>query len=109
MRWTLRKGVKFHNGEDFTAETVKARSSSTRPPCARRGGRQLNAVKRFRITDAHTIDLITEHPNRPLLRNATQGDALSPRAIKELGDRYATTPVGTGQMNSSSTGRASTW
>jgi hypothetical protein len=50
---------------------------------------QLNAVKGFKINDACTIDLITERPNRLLLRNTTQGNALSPRAIKELGDRYA--------------------
>jgi len=98
MRWTLRRGVKFHNGEDFNAEVVKATFEQYAAALRSPFRTQLNPVKQFKIADAYTIDLITERPNRPLLRNATQGNALSPRAIKELGEKFATTPVGTGQM-----------
>jgi ABC-type transport system substrate-binding protein len=59
---------------------------------------QLIVIKEFRIADPHTVDLVTERPNRPLLRNITQAMALSPRALKELGDRFPTNPVGTGQF-----------
>ena len=99
MRWHLRKGVKFHNGEDFTGESVKTSfeqycATNSRSPWRS----QLNVVTQFRMTDPHTVDLITEKPNRPLLRNATQAMALSPKALRELGDRFPTNPVGTGQM-----------
>ena len=61
MRWYLRKGVKFHNGEDFTAESVKVSfeqysATSTRSPWRS----QLNVVKQFKISDPLTVDLITE-------------------------------------------------
>jgi peptide/nickel transport system substrate-binding protein len=99
MRWHLRRGVKFHNGEDFTAESVKVSFEQYSATNSRSPWRsQLNVVKQFRIADPHTVDLITDKPNRPLLRNATQPMALSPRALRELGDRFATSPVGTGQM-----------
>jgi len=98
-RWHLRQGVKFHNGEDFTAESVKVSFEQYTATNSRSPWRsQLNVVKQFRMPDPHTVDLITERPNRPLIRNATQAMALSPRALRELGDRFPTNPVGTGQM-----------
>jgi len=98
-RWHLRHGVKFHNGEDFTAESVKVSLEQYSATNSRSPWRsQLNVVKQFRMPDPHTVDLITERPNRPLIRNATQAMALSPRALRDLGDRFPTNPVGTGQM-----------
>jgi peptide/nickel transport system substrate-binding protein len=99
LRWHLRHGVKFHNGEEFTAESVQASfeqytASTSRSPWRNR----LAVVKAFKTLDPLTIDLITEQPNRPLLRNSTSAMALSPRALREHGDKFATNPVGTGQM-----------
>lgn len=97
LRWHLRKGVKFHNGEDFTAEAIKVTYETTVAPNSKAPWRaRMAVIKEQRIRDAHTIDLVTERPNRPLLRNTTSCQIMSPRAIKELGDRIATNPVGTG-------------
>src|SRR5262249_19439727 len=99
LRWHLRRGVKFHNGEDFTAESVKVSFEQYCAPNSRSPWKsQLVVVKQFKMSDPYTVDLITERRNRPLLRNSTQAMALSPRALKDLGDRFPTNPVGTGQM-----------
>ena len=99
LRWHLRQGVKFHNGEEFTAESVQASFEQYSAPTSRSPWRnRLAVVQDFKAADPHTIDLITERPNRPLLRNSTSAMALSPRALRELGEKFATNPVGTGQM-----------
>lgn len=93
----LRRGVKFHNGEDFTAEAIKVTYETTVAPNSKAPWRaRMAVIKEQRVRDAHTIDLVTERPNRPLLRNTTSCQIMSPRAIKEFGDRIATNPVGTG-------------
>jgi peptide/nickel transport system substrate-binding protein len=99
LRWHLRKGVKFHNGEDFTAESVKFSLEQYSAPTSRSPWKtRIGVIREYRIADPHTIDLVTERPNRPLLRNSTSAMALSPRAFRELGDRFPTNPVGTGAM-----------
>jgi peptide/nickel transport system substrate-binding protein len=99
MRWHLRKGVKFHNGEDFTAESVKLSLEQYAAPTSRSPWKtRIGVVRDFKILDPHTIDLLTEKPNRPFLRNSTSAMALSPRAFRELGDKFPTNPVGTGPM-----------
>jgi len=55
---------------------------------------RIGVIREYRIQDPHTIDLVTERPNRPLLRNSTSTMALSPRAFRELGDRFPPNPVG---------------
>ena len=97
LRWHLRKGVKFHNGEDFTAEAIKVTYESNAAPNSKAPWRaRIGIIKEYRIRDTYTIDLVTEKPNRPLLRNTTSCQVMSPRSMKELGEKIATNPVGTG-------------
>jgi peptide/nickel transport system substrate-binding protein len=99
MRWYLRKNVKFHNGEDFTAEAIKVWHQELTAPTSRSPSKdRLSPIKDFKVHDPHTIDLITEKPHRPVLRATTQSFIFSPRALREFGDKFPTNPVGTGQM-----------
>ena len=66
-----------------------SRWSSTGRPTSRSPWKtRIGVIREYRIPDPHTIDLVTERPNRPLLRNSTSAMALSPRAFRELGDRF---------------------
>ena len=66
LRWHLRKGVKFHNGEDFTAESVKFSLEQYAAPTSRSPWKtRIGVIREYRIQDPHTIDLVTERPNRP--------------------------------------------
>jgi peptide/nickel transport system substrate-binding protein len=99
LRWHLRKAIRFHNGEDFTAESVEFSLEQYAAPTSRSPWKsRIGVIREHRIVDPHTIDLVTERPNRPLLRNSTSAMALSPRAFRELGERFPTNPVGTGAM-----------
>ncbi len=66
-RFKLRQGVKFHGGEDFTAEDVAfsfARASHE----ASDYKEQIKSVLEVKIIDDHTIDLVTDGVN-PILPN----------------------------------------
>lgn len=53
-------------------------------------------TREVRIVDKYTVEFLTSTPSRPLLRILEFQAMMSPRALKELGPRIATNPVGTG-------------
>ena len=67
--WTfkLREGVKFHGGEDFTAEDVVFSFQRARHE-ASDFKEQIKSVTEVRVVDDHTIELVTDEVN-PILPN----------------------------------------
>jgi len=92
---TLRKGVKFHDGEDFNAEAVKANLLSYKKG---RKGTVLDTVESIDILDKHTLRLNLSKFKNTLLSSLTSypGLMISPAAIKK-GKKWAKKrPIGTG-------------
>lgn len=94
----LRKGVKFHNGEEFDANSVKftfdrVLDEKTKSP--QRGN--VSAVKEVKIIDPYTVQLVTNAPYPLLPERMTYFKMLPPKYFQEVGpDKFATNAVGTG-------------
>ncbi len=91
----LRPNVKFHDGETMDAEAVKAsldrhltmQGSFRRP--------ELAAVDKVEVVDPLTVKLSLKTPFSPLISQLTDraGMIMSPKAIKEAGDKFGQKPV----------------
>jgi peptide/nickel transport system substrate-binding protein len=91
----LRSGVRFHDGEAMDAEAVKASlerhmtmQGSFRKP-------ELAAVDRVEVADASSVRLLLKNPFSPLIAQLADraGMIMSPKAIKESGDKFGLKPV----------------
>jgi peptide/nickel transport system substrate-binding protein len=98
----LRKGVKFHNGEPFTAASVKATIDYALDP-ATKSHYAANAywglVKEVQVVDDHTVRFITKQPWPNLIDSASLTNSLimPAKALKDLGPaKLAEKPIGTG-------------
>jgi len=76
VRFTLRRGVKFHDGSAFTADDVLFSFERMRHP---NGNKQtyLSGIKELRKVDEHTVDLILESPTPMLLQNVASVSIMS--------------------------------
>ncbi len=96
----LRRGVKFHNGEPFTAESVKFSFERVLNPDQKSPIRgNFTWVKSVEAVDEHTVRIVTEKPYPLFQEILTFGNfgMVPPRYIKEKGDaHFARNPVGTG-------------
>jgi peptide/nickel transport system substrate-binding protein len=98
----LRRNVKFHNGEPFTAASVKATIEYTLDPANKThytAGAYWGLVKEVQIVDDYTVRFITKQPWPNLVDSAaSNGSLIMPaKALKELGPgKFAEKPIGTG-------------
>jgi peptide/nickel transport system substrate-binding protein len=92
----LRKGVKFDNGEPFTAESVKFTiERGLDPKCPQRP--TVSWVKEVKIVDDYTVRIITAKPYPVALDRLANYQMLPPKWVKEKGVEYISTHAnGTG-------------
>jgi peptide/nickel transport system substrate-binding protein len=100
FEFTLRQGVRFHNGDLLTANDVKFSFERLLNPATAAAGRFLLAMlDRVEVVDQRTVRLVTKFPFAPLLVHLTHPVAsiLNGRAITAAGPDYGTrVSVGTG-------------
>ncbi len=94
----LRSGVRFHNGEPFTAEAAKfsIERAQTHPRSLQKA--YVSLVKEARAVDDLTLRIVTTEPAPDLIANlANNIYMVPPRYAREAGDEgLARKPVGTG-------------
>lgn len=105
----LRKGVKFHDGEPFNAEAVKANLDRIRDKDVASPRYFLfEMITDVIVKDEHTVQIKTEYPFAPLLAHLSHngGAMVSPKSIEadyaamkgdvKAGSVISINPVGTG-------------
>ena len=98
----LRRGVKFHNGEPFDAQSVKATFDYMLDPANKSHyatPAYWKPVKEVQIVDPYTVRLVTDKPYPSVIDHASLTDLLilPAKALKDLGPaKLAEKPIGTG-------------
>jgi peptide/nickel transport system substrate-binding protein len=100
VTFKLRRDVKFHDGTPFNAAAVKFNFDRIVDPNYKAGGSraQLAGYAESTVLDEYTVRVSFQAPNAPFVTYAAAGtlSLVSPKAAREMGDRFHTQPVGTG-------------
>jgi peptide/nickel transport system substrate-binding protein len=92
---TLRRGVRFQDGETFDAAAVKfsLERHLTLPGSNRKG--ELAALRAVTVLDDHTVRLDLAEPSAPLLSQLADraGMMVAPKAAAAAGDKFGASPV----------------
>ncbi|WP_103340793.1 ABC transporter substrate-binding protein [Amycolatopsis sp. CA-126428] len=99
LTFTLREGVKFHDGTVFDAAAVKANLDRVLDPATKSTkASALATVAAVTAVDAKTVRLDLKQPDPLLLVQLAHeaGMMVSPAALKAKGKDYGRGPVGTG-------------
>lgn len=96
-RFTLRQGVKFHNGEDFTAESVKYSVERLLDPNAVRFNSPFQLLGEVEIVDDYTVIIHTKKPDPSFLGNLSSLHMVPPEYTASVSEEeFGSNPVGTG-------------
>ncbi len=92
----LKKGVKFHNGIELTAEDVKYTFESIlNPSFLSPHKKSYEKIKTITAVDKYTVKFIMSEPYAPFLINMTMGIVPKDEAEKS-GHKFTGKPIGTG-------------
>ncbi len=99
-KFYLKKGVKFHNGEELTAEDVLFSFKRAMGPEAGAIRAYSDCIDPdgFETPDKYTIVIRTKEPMAAFLASMKHAYAsiVNKKAVEEAGERYGNAPVGTG-------------
>ncbi|HLS01031.1 MAG TPA: ABC transporter substrate-binding protein [Beutenbergiaceae bacterium] len=97
-RFTLREGVTFHNGDDFSAEDVKFSIERILDPEQNSPrASMLESIDSVEVEDDHTVVITTKEPAPTLLAGLAVNEIVPADYVEEVGDdEFADAPVGTG-------------
>lgn len=100
-KFNLRKGVKFHNGEEMTADDVLFSFNRVTSPDSMYSGSKGKYIdaKNMQVVDKYTIIVKTNGPIGGFLESMKHPYAfiLNRKAVEGSGKDYSKAPVGTGQ------------
>jgi peptide/nickel transport system substrate-binding protein len=91
----LRPGVKFQDGEPFDADAVKFTLDRHMTAQGSFRKAELAQVDKVEVVDPLTVKLMLKAPFSPLIAQLTDraGMMVSPKAVKEAGDKFVQKPV----------------
>lgn len=99
-QFKLRSGVKFHNGDEFNAESVKYTLDRViNPDLKATVSSEMGGIAKTDVVDATTVNVTTKTPDLllPNRMGELYGAMLSPKYTEAVGkDGIATRPIGTG-------------
>ena len=97
-QFKLRPGVKFHNGEEFDAATVKFNIERIGDPKVKSNWfARVAQVARVDVVDRHTVNVVTKRPWGILLKDLLVVYMVPPKYYQQVGlDGFSRAPVGTG-------------
>ena len=97
-RFTLRRGVKFHDGREFTAEDVKYTYEwYMNPANAAINASSFSSIDRIDVPDKYTVMIKMKEPNAAFLRNTATTFIVPAHYHSRIGEKaYKGQPMGTG-------------
>src|SRR5574341_50886 len=97
-QFKLRKGARFGNGDEVTAQDVKFSVDFVLDPANKHPNRsRFTDIKEAQVVDRHTINLVTRDPSGALLSNVFRLFVLPSAYVKAKGlEEFARAPVGAG-------------
>lgn len=97
IQFKLRRGITFHNGEPFTADSVKYTIESQLDPNFKTILRLfVKDIDHVDVVDTYTANVVLKYPSRGALRELANVPIVPAKTAQELGDAFATNPIGTG-------------
>jgi peptide/nickel transport system substrate-binding protein len=101
LEFELREGVTFHNGEPFTADSVKFSVERMLAEEEAPNQGKFTAIDSVEIVDDYTVRLLLNRPDGTLFDSLTSRLAmLPPQYFEEVGaEGFAAAPVGTGPFS----------